>query len=97
MAKAYWIVAWLSVSDQEAVERYLAPANAAIASHGGRVLAAGVPERVYEQGHPARAVLIEFHDLRTAISAYESTEYQASMVHLRGAAERDVRIVEATD
>jgi uncharacterized protein (DUF1330 family) len=97
LAKAYWIVAWLSVSDQEAVERYLAPANAAIASHGGRVIAAGVPEKAYEQGRPARAVLIEFHDLRAAISAYESPEYQAAIVHLRGAAERDVRIIEAMD
>ena len=97
MAKAYWIVAWLSVSNQEAVDRYLAPAKAAIASHGGRVVAAGVPERAYEQGSTARAVLVEFRDLRAAISAYDSAEYQAAMVHLRGAAERDVRIIGATE
>jgi uncharacterized protein (DUF1330 family) len=96
VAKAYWIIAWLSVSDPEAVDRYLPPANDAIAAHGGRVIAAGVPARAYEQGRSARAVLIEFRDLPTAISAYESPEYQGAMLHLRGAAERDVRIVEAT-
>lgn len=95
MAKAYWIIAWLSVSDQGAVDRYLSPAGEAITAHGGRVIAAGVPAGVYEQGRSARAVLIEFRDLQAAISAYESPEYQAAMVHLRGAAERDVRIVEA--
>jgi uncharacterized protein (DUF1330 family) len=42
-------------------------------------------------------VLIEFCDLRAAISAYESPEYQSAMLHLHGAAERDVRIIEATD
>ena len=96
MAKGYWVVAWRSVSDQAAVERYAPPATAAILAHGGRVVAGGAPARAYEQGLPSRLVLVEFETLRSAISAYESPDYQAALAHLAGAAERDVRIIEGT-
>ena len=96
MAKGYWVVAWRSVSDQAAVERYVPPATAAILAHGGRVVAGGAPARVYEQGLPSRLVLVEFETLQSAISAYESPDYQAALAHLAGAAERDVRIIEGT-
>ena len=49
MAKGSWVVAWRSVSDQAAVERYVPPATAAILAHGGRVVAGGAPARAYEQ------------------------------------------------
>lgn len=97
MNKGYWVIAWKSVSDPSAVERYLAPATAAILAQGGRVFAAGEPARTYEQGLPSRLVLVEFESLQTAISAYESPDYQASLAHLHGAAERDVRIIEGVE
>ena len=97
MNKGYWVIAWKSVSDPSAVERYLAPATAAIVAHGGRVFAAGEPARTYEQGLPSRLVMVEFDTLQSAISAYESPDYQASLSHLLGAAERDVRIIEGIE
>jgi uncharacterized protein (DUF1330 family) len=96
MAKGYWVVAWRSVSDQAAVDRYVPPATAAIQAHGGRVVAGGVPARAYEQGLPSRLVIVEFETLQSAISAYESPAYQAALAHLAGVAERDVRIIEGT-
>jgi len=39
--------------------------------------------------------LIEFDSLEQAIAAYESDAYKAAFQHLKGAAERDGRIVEA--
>ncbi len=94
MKKGYWIIAWKSISDPAAVERYIAPGTGAIAAHGGRILAAGVPAGAYEQGLPSRLVLVEFDTLQSAVSAYERADYQASLIHLAGAAERDVRIIE---
>jgi uncharacterized protein (DUF1330 family) len=82
------------VSDQAAVERYVPPATAAILPHGGRVVAGGAPARAYEQGLPSRLVLAEFEALQSAISVYESPDYQAALAHPAGAAERDVRIME---
>ena len=94
MAKGYWVVAWRSVSDRAAVERYVPPVTEAILAHGGRVVAGGMPARAYEQGLPSRLVVVEFESLRSAIAAYESADYQAALAHLAGAAERDVRIIE---
>ncbi len=94
MKKGYWIIAWKSITDAAAVERYIAPGTDAILAHGGRILAAGAPARAYEEGLSSRLVLVEFDSLQAAVSAYESADYQASLSHLVGAAERDVRIVE---
>ena len=97
MAKGYWVIAWKSVSDPSAVERYVAPATEAIVAHGGRVVIAAVPAKAYESGLPSRTVLVEFESLDAAIAAYEGADYQATLVHLQGNAERDVRIVEGIE
>ncbi|GAB3089807.1 DUF1330 domain-containing protein [Lysobacter terrae] len=94
MNKAYWVIAWRSITDPVAVERYVAPATDAILAHGGRVVAGGEPARTYEEGVATRLVIVEFDSLQAALSAYESPDYQATLVHLVGAAERDVRIIE---
>lgn len=94
MNKSYWVIAWKSISNPAAVERYIAPATEAIIAHGGRVIAGGEPNRTYEAGQASRIVLVEFENLQAAISAYESDDYQATLRFLVGAAERDVRIIE---
>jgi uncharacterized protein (DUF1330 family) len=94
MSKGYWVIAWKSISDPVAVERYVAPATEAILANGGKVLAGGEPAKAYEQGTVTRLVIVEFDTLQGAIDAYEHPDYQATLVHLVGAAERDVRIIE---
>ena len=93
MSKAFWVIAWRSVSDPSAVERYAATAGAAIQAQGGRILARGNPARTYESGLPSRLAIVEFESLERAVSAYESPEYQGAVAHLVGAAERDLRII----
>ena len=39
-------------------------------------------------------MLIEFDSVEQALAVYQSPEYQAALVHLDGAVERDVRIIE---
>jgi uncharacterized protein (DUF1330 family) len=97
MKNAFWVIAWRSVTDVAAVERYAATASAAIRAHGGRTVARGDPARVYEAGLSERLVVVRFESLPAAISAYESPEYQAAVAHLAGAAERDVRIIESAE
>ena len=97
MAKAYWVIAWRSISDQSAVDRYAATAGAVIEANGGRILAGGMPAKRYEAGISARLVIVEFENLSAATSTYESAEYQAAVAHLLGAAERDVRVIEGVE
>jgi uncharacterized protein (DUF1330 family) len=60
MGKAYWVAAYRSVSNPEALAAYAKLAGPAIIAAGGRILARGVPALVYEAGLQERTVLIEF-------------------------------------
>ena len=93
MASGYWVMTFRSISDQAGVDRYAAAAGPVIRAQGGRVLAAGLPAFAYEAGTPQRVAIVEFSSLEAADSAYRSSEYQAAVQHLVGAAEREVRIV----
>jgi uncharacterized protein (DUF1330 family) len=96
MAKGYWITCYRSVTDEAALAKYASLAGPAIEAHGGRFVARGKPVKVYEAGLSQRLVIIEFESVRGAIDAYESAEYQAAVVILKGAVERDVRIIEGS-
>ena len=97
MAKAYWVAAYHSIRDQEALAAYAKLAVPALRAAGGRLLARGLPARVYEKGIAERTVLIEFDSVAQAIAAHESAGYQEALRALGEGAERDLRIVEGLD
>lgn len=97
MAKAYWISAYRSIRDQEALAAYGKLAVPALRAAGGRVLARGLPVRVYEDGLNERTVLIEFDSVAQAIAAHDSAAYQEALRALGNSVERDLRIVEGVD
>jgi uncharacterized protein (DUF1330 family) len=90
---AYWI-AHAEVTDPEAYGRYAKLATEAIAAHGGRFLARGGAYVQLEGRDRARNVLAEFPSLEAAEACYRSPEYQTALAHARGAAVRDLVIVE---
>jgi uncharacterized protein (DUF1330 family) len=94
MAKAYWIAAYRSVRDPQALAAYAKLALPALESAGGRFLARGMPARVYEGGLEERTVLIEFASVAQAIAAHDSPAYREALRALGNGAERDMRIVE---
>jgi uncharacterized protein (DUF1330 family) len=97
MAKGYWIATYRSVSDPQALARYAKLATPIFEAHGGRFLARGSPARVYEAAEAQRCVVIEFPSVAAAISMYESPEYREARSVLKGAAEREIRIVEGIE
>jgi uncharacterized protein (DUF1330 family) len=97
MAKAYWIAAYRSVRDQEALAAYAKLAGPALKAAGGRFLARGLPARVYEGGLEQRLVVIEFDSVAQAIAAHDSPGYQQALRVLGNAADRDLRIVEGIE
>lgn len=94
MPKGYWIGAYRSVSDPDALAAYAALAAPAIEAAGGRFLARGSAVRHFEAGLAQRTVLIEFDSVEKAVAAYESEAYRKALDALGNGAERDVRIVE---
>ena len=90
---AYWI-AHVEVTDAEAYGRYARLATAVIERHGGRFLARSGRYVQLEGNDRARNVLAEFPSLEAAEACYRSAEYRAALQHAKGAAERDLVIVE---
>lgn len=97
MAKAYWITAYRSVSDPDALAAYAKLAGPALQAEGGRFLARGIPGRIYEGGLQQRTVIIEFDSVERAIAAHDSPGYQQALRALGNGAERDLRIVEGVE
>jgi uncharacterized protein (DUF1330 family) len=94
---AYWISTYVEVTDPAKVAAYGALARPALEAGGGRFLARGVPEQVYEAGKDTRTVLIEFPSVAAAQAAHDSPAYAEALAALDGGAVRDIRIVPAAD
>ena len=94
MAKAYWIACYRSISNPDALAEYAKLAGPAIMAGGGKFLVRGTPAKTYEAGLNQRTVMIEFESVAAATAAHDSPGYQAALVALGNAAERDMRIVE---
>lgn len=96
MPVAFWI-AHVEVTNPEAYALYAKGATTAIAAHGGEFLARSGRYVQLEGRDRPRNVLARFPSLEAAVACYNSPEYQAALEHAKGAAERDLVVVEALD
>ena len=93
---ALWI-GHIIVTDAESYGKYAELAGPAITKHGGHFIArAGRYVQLEGKDRP-RNVVAKFPSLEAAESCYHSPEYQAALDHARGAAERDLVIVEISE
>ena len=97
MPKAYWISAYRSIHDPDALAAYAKLAGPALQNAGGRFLARGMPAKVYEGGVSQRTVLVEFDSVAQAIAAHDSPAYQEALRVLGNAVDRDLRIIEGVE
>jgi uncharacterized protein (DUF1330 family) len=93
---ALWI-AHVTVTDAEAYGRYAALAGPAITLHGGVFLARAARYVQLEGRDRPRNVVARFPSVEAAVACYNSAEYQAAMDHARGAAERELMVIETTE
>ena len=95
MAKAYWVVCYHSIKNQDAFQAYAKLAAPAVQAAGGKYLVRGNPAKAYESGMNQRVVVIEFASIQQALAAHEVAGYQEALKQLTGdAVKRDMRIVE---
>ncbi len=98
MKKGYWVVAYRSISDEQALQEYGKLAMPAIAAYGGKVLIrASTAAEAHEAGLNQRTVIIEFESIEKAVAMYHSEAYGKALQVLGAAAERDFRIVEGLE
>ena len=96
MPTALWI-AHVQVTDAEAYGKYAALAGPAIAAHGGSFLARAGRYVQLEGNDRPRNVVARFPSLEKAVECYHSDAYQAALSHARGAAVRDLMVVEEAE
>ena len=94
MPKAYWGSTYHSITNPDSMAAYAKLAGPALEAAGGRFLARGVAQQVYEAGLAQRVVLIEFDSVAAAVAAHDSPAYQAALEALAGGAVRDIRILD---
>ena len=94
MAKAYLVVTYRSIKDQEKWSAYAKLAVPAIQKEGGRFIVRGMPAKTYEKGMNQRVVIVEFDSVQKASAAHDSAGYQEALRALGDGAERDMRLVE---
>ena len=94
---AYWISIYREIVDPEKVAAYAKLAGPALQAGGGRFLARGVAEQVYEAGEATRTVVLEFPSVQAAREAHDSAAYAEALAALDGGAVRDLRIVPGVD
>jgi uncharacterized protein (DUF1330 family) len=94
MPKAYRISVYREIKDPAKVAAYAKLGGPALAAHGAKFLARGVPVAAYEAGLKERAVVIEFESAAKAIAAHDSAAYKEALAALGDGAVRDLRIVE---
>ena len=93
MSKAYWIAAYIEISDADKLAGYAALALPAITAAGGTFLARGIPDATREAGQTTRTVIVEFESVAAAEAAYESDAYAEALALLGDGALRDIRII----
>lgn len=90
---AYW-VGNVHVTDAESYAEYARRAGPAITAHGGEFLARGGRHVQLEGRDRARNVVVRFPTVEAALACYNSPAYQEALAFARGAAERDLVVVE---
>lgn len=90
---AYWVSTYDEILDEGKVAAYAALAKPALEAAGGRFVARGVPEAVFESGRSTRTVVIEFDSVEAAVAAHDSDAYGEALAALDGGAVRDIRII----
>ena len=90
---ALWI-AHVEVTDAQAYGRYAVIATEAITAHGGVFLARGGRYVQLEGRDRARNVVARFPSLEAAVKCYNSARYQEGLAFAKGAAVRDLMVVE---
>ena len=94
MAKAYLVVTYRKINNQEKWAAYAKIAGVAIPKLGGKFIIRGMPAQVYEKGIRERVVVVEFESVQKAMAAHDSPEYAEALRALGDGADRDMRVVE---
>ena len=94
MSKGYWLSVYEKIENMETLKKYAVKATAAIVKYSGKFLVRGGKNITLEGNKSPRTVIIEFPSFSDAENCYNSDEYKEALNILRGAAKRNLQIIE---
>ena len=95
MSKSYWISVYEKIENIETLKKYAVKATAAISKYSGKFLVRGGKKIITLEGNQSpRTVIVEFPNFSDAENCYNSDEYKEALNILRGAAKRNLQIIE---
>ena len=94
MAKGIWIAVYEKIENMETLKKYAAKATLAIGKYSGKFIVRGGKNITLEGNQSPRTVIVEFHTFEDAEKCYNSDEYQEALAVLKGAAKRNLQIIE---
>ena len=90
-----YVIADLKVTDPEKYQLYIEQVPATIAAHGGRYrVRGGATDSLEGEWRPERLVILEFDDLESARTWWESDDYRGPRTIRRAASEARILLVE---
>ena len=93
--KAYAVVVYEEISDEEKLKKYMEIAPKAFGEFGAKFLSRGYPSIIKENAKNERTVIIEFPSVAKAEQFYDSSKYKVALDKLAGGAIRSFKICEA--
>ena len=96
MPKGYWLSIYEKIDNMEILKKYAVKATTAIDKYSGKFLVRGGKNITLEGNHSSRTVIVEFSNFSDAEKCYNSDEYKEALNILRGAAKRNLQIIEGT-
>ena len=94
--KGYVVCVYKNITNEEKLKEYAIKARAAVEKYKGKFLIRGGRSTLNEGDNSPRTVVIEFSSYDEANAFYNSKEYQAAHLILKGFADRQHQTVEGT-
>ena len=94
MSKGIWIAVYEKIENMETLKKYAAKATLAIGKYSGKFIVRRGKNITLEGNQSPRTVIVEFPTFADAEKCYNSDEYQEALAVLKGAAKRNLQIIE---
>ena len=95
MPKGIWLAVYDKIENMETLKKYAVKATPAISKYSGKFLIRGGKKIITLEGNQSpRTVIVGFPNFSDAENYYNSDEYKEALNILRGAAKRNLQIIE---
>jgi len=95
MKKAYAVIVYEDINDDEKLKAYMAITPKLLAKWGAKFLSRGYPVSLKENAKNERTIIVEFSSVEKAEEFYDSPEYKVALDALEGVVRQSLTGIKA--